>query len=56
MPVDDAGFSNFIILRQRFTIIHEKDPSGYRLLSFNHKIAETYCIKSPPDKNGGFLF
>lgn len=24
MPVNDAGFSNFIILRVLFTIIHEK--------------------------------
>ena len=44
-------------------IIYEKDQ--IRLLSIyfcsiinllNYKIAETYCIKSPPDKNGGFLF
>jgi hypothetical protein len=42
-------------------IIYEKDH--IRLLSiyfcsiinlFNYKIAETYCIKSPPDKTGDF--
>jgi hypothetical protein len=51
----DAGFSNFIILRLHFTIILEK-VHPLRLFLFNHKRAETYCIKSPPDKNGGFLF
>jgi hypothetical protein len=55
MPGYDACFSNFIILRLVFTTIHEKDHP-VRLFLFNHKIAETYCIKSPPDKNGGFLF
>ena len=55
MPVYDACFSNFIILRLHFTIILEK-VHPVRLFLFNHKIAETYCIKSPPDKNGGFLF
>ena len=44
-------------------IIYEKDH--IRLLSiyfcsiinlFNNKIAETYCIKSPPLKTGDFYF
>jgi hypothetical protein len=39
-------------------IIYEKDhhPVSVYLFLFNYKIAETYCIKSPPDNNGGFLF
>jgi hypothetical protein len=44
-------------------IIYEKDHNRLQsiyfcsiIILFNNKIAETYCIKSPPDKNGGFLF